>query len=330
MKRFKLRWVVLVIAGLLIIGYLCYIIIVPKEVRLQRKIQNLMAKLEEFDWKFVPSSFNYFYPHAGGKMVETNNAPDKLSKIGEPAIPYLAEALQQSDSARLRRNAAYVLRKIGGPKSVDVLIKALMTEQDPEALKHIIFAMEDNHTDKRVMENFIIRLQKDPNSEGVAFIMSAFERTGTPEILPIILDGIKKSSLPWVREKGIDAIAKISEKYGNRSSILVMIECLGIEFIQNNVSHRNNISHFLWYKTEIGESLLPREWKPESKEFVKSCFNWWQENRFYVFYNGSMFIINKEAKSLGISVDEKTGKMIDPKDSHELTPDEIEQIKEEK
>jgi hypothetical protein len=62
----------------------------------------------------------------------------------------------------------------------------------------------------------------------------------------------------------------------------------------------------------------------------------WIDNQLYLFWAGpsgfssNTLRINKEAKSLGIPVNEFTGKMISPKDGHTLTLEEIEQIKKEK
>ncbi|MFH1228105.1 MAG: hypothetical protein V1701_09420 [Planctomycetota bacterium] len=70
---------------------------------------------------------------------------------------------------------------------------------------------------------------------------------------------------------------------------------------------------------------------PESAENEPQ--KWWAENNRFYFLNKhagymgrGLFELDNTAKKLNLSVDETTGKMLDPKDGHELTDTEIDQI----
>ncbi len=111
-----------------------------------------------------------------------------LQNVGEPAVPYLIDALT-ADTAEIRLNAAYALGEIGTP--LDTIVPALIkTLTDPEwnVRRLVVRALATIGTP--AVEPLIVALNS-PNSDLRRMAERALNDVGTPQARKAIADAKK-------------------------------------------------------------------------------------------------------------------------------------------
>jgi HEAT repeat protein len=136
-------------------------------------------------------------------------AAGTLSQIGEAALPVLEQALT-SDQASSRRHAVNALGRIGGSKTVDILVEALLKNKNPDVRQDAARSLGAlGVQDKRILLNLVEALKDGDAKVRVQAITSlTFLGPAAKDAVPA-LEGLHNDPDADVKRSAREALAYI-------------------------------------------------------------------------------------------------------------------------
>ncbi|MFH1230939.1 MAG: hypothetical protein V1709_05520 [Planctomycetota bacterium] len=242
------------------------------------------------------------------------NVSRDLEEYGDEAIPYIIELLLDEKASFLARHDAASLLVMRMNESSSIEAKSCRK-------RALIQAYRKYKGDLEIDIRMVILNAFYKITEGKEDIF--YEAFDDPNFAVKALAGL----ILWERgEKNKNFVSKIFKAFETplrNEQEMLSITNGRLKYDPNREGEGlYALQHLLRF--EIG--CLPESAENEPQK-------WWAENNRFFFLskdggylNRGRFKLNETAKMLNLSVNETTGKMIDPKDGHELTDTEIYQL----
>ena len=148
---------------------------------------------------------------------------EALGKVGQPAVPFLVNALQHHPNVVVQRAAAKTLNLIGDPNTVPVLIDSFLTDEDQVVRNSCIGALAGiGEASVPPLLEILADREGDETIKGhAAWALSFIGAKGKEQLYQAV-----NSEIPEVRSAVVAAIAKIVEEYPEERGFQSIIKAL--------------------------------------------------------------------------------------------------------
>jgi bilin biosynthesis protein len=148
---------------------------------------------------------------------------DTLGRIGQPATPFLLEALLKHGNPVVRRASAKTLTLIADPKTIPPLVQALLHDEDTVVKGSAVGALARiGEASVPVLLEIIASPEQPESTKGHAAWALAFIGSAAKEYLYREID----SDLESVRSAVVGAIAKIAQDSGEAKAFDLLVNAL--------------------------------------------------------------------------------------------------------
>jgi HEAT repeat protein len=174
-------------------------------------------------------------------------AADELVQMGEAVVDPLIELLNRG-SGRPSENANYVLARIGTPKALDAIVKALKNQKFDGRIRGNAAAVMGDIASEEFIDPLLEALKTDGSWWVRHSAVSSLGKIGTKRVLKPLIDALNDESL-YVRRAAVSELGKLEQDV----AVLPLIDCLDDEDWQVRLQVTELLAEI---GTEIDKPLL--------------------------------------------------------------------------